>query len=278
MIISLATKIINGLDPAKVSPSQCVISPLETLRTLLHPSLTLIPSHVQREANKVVDKLANQGVSSQAKDILIEAQQLPTPPLLPHYMEIALRDCPPRMGWQLTNIRDGQLITQAAALSLSLFRMSRIHSMGMVVWLRRKKALMAHSRWGPKSAWPGTSRMRVVNSTLVVLSTVNSATIMEVRNGNCHLVRILVPVWTLASPSHSRIFYFGCPLPLLVTNLTPTIPMPREKGNPKRGSTYYSFVAQHHRPGPSSAPVPHPISNVHPVGPSLDNSPFFVQN
>jgi ribonuclease HI len=98
VIILLATKITNGSDPAKVSPSWRLLSPLETLRTLLHPSLTLIPSHVQQEANKVVDKLANQGVSSQAKDILIEAQQLPTPPLLLHCIEIALRDCPPPDG------------------------------------------------------------------------------------------------------------------------------------------------------------------------------------
>jgi ribonuclease HI len=47
VIISLATKITNGSDPAKVSPSWHLLSPLETLRTLLHPSLTLIPSHVQ---------------------------------------------------------------------------------------------------------------------------------------------------------------------------------------------------------------------------------------
>jgi ribonuclease HI len=46
VIISLATKIINGLDPAKVSPSWHLLSPLETLHTLLLPSLTLIPSHV----------------------------------------------------------------------------------------------------------------------------------------------------------------------------------------------------------------------------------------
>jgi ribonuclease HI len=111
VIISLATKIINGSDPAKVSPSWHLLSPLETLHTLLHPSLTLIPSHVRREENKVVDKLANEGVSSQAEDILIEAHQLPTPLLLLHCMEIALRDCPPPDGvttgehacWEVNN-------------------------------------------------------------------------------------------------------------------------------------------------------------------------------
>jgi ribonuclease HI len=98
VVIELATKLINGSDPAKVSPSWHLLIPLETLFSLLRPSLTLIPSHVRREANKVVDKLANEGVSTQAEDILIEAHQSPTPPLLTHCKEIALRDSPPQMG------------------------------------------------------------------------------------------------------------------------------------------------------------------------------------
>jgi hypothetical protein len=60
----------------------------------------------------VVDKLANEVVSSQAEDILIEAQKLPTPLLLLHCMEIALRDCPPPDGvkndehacWEVVNL------------------------------------------------------------------------------------------------------------------------------------------------------------------------------
>jgi hypothetical protein len=79
VIISLATKIINGTDPMKVSPSWHLLGPLDTLRTLLRPSLTLIPSHVRREENKVANKLANEGVSSQEEDILIEAHHHPTP-------------------------------------------------------------------------------------------------------------------------------------------------------------------------------------------------------
>jgi hypothetical protein len=40
-----------------------------------------------REANKVADKLVNEGVSSPVGDILIKAHQSPTPPLLLHCME-----------------------------------------------------------------------------------------------------------------------------------------------------------------------------------------------
>jgi hypothetical protein len=67
---------------------------LTPLHSLLRPSLTLIPSHVRREANKVVDKLANEGVSSQEEDIMIDAHHLLTPPLLLQCIEITLRDCP----------------------------------------------------------------------------------------------------------------------------------------------------------------------------------------
>jgi hypothetical protein len=53
----------------------------------------------------------------------------------------------------------GKLISQVTTLFLSPFRMSSIHSMGMVVHLRWKLALMAHSKHELKSARPGTSRL-----------------------------------------------------------------------------------------------------------------------
>jgi ribonuclease HI len=49
VIISLATKIINGSDPAKVSPSWHLLGLLEVFHALLSPSLILIPSHIRRE-------------------------------------------------------------------------------------------------------------------------------------------------------------------------------------------------------------------------------------
>lgn len=65
IIISLVAKIINGTDPEKITPSWHLMGPLNNLQSLLHPSLTLISSHIRREANKVTDKLSNEGVTSQ---------------------------------------------------------------------------------------------------------------------------------------------------------------------------------------------------------------------
>jgi hypothetical protein len=63
IIISLATKIMNGSDPTKVFPSWNLLVSLEVFHSLLRPNLTLIPSHVRREAKKLADKLENEGLS-----------------------------------------------------------------------------------------------------------------------------------------------------------------------------------------------------------------------
>jgi ribonuclease HI len=55
IIIQLITKIIHGSHPLEVSPSWRLSGLLEDFKSLLQPNLTLIPSHVKREANKIVD-------------------------------------------------------------------------------------------------------------------------------------------------------------------------------------------------------------------------------
>jgi ribonuclease HI len=64
VIIVLATKIINGKDKEKITPRWCLLGPLNSLKVLLRPSLTLTTSHIRRSANKVADKLANADVDS----------------------------------------------------------------------------------------------------------------------------------------------------------------------------------------------------------------------
>jgi hypothetical protein len=64
VIINLVSKIINGKDATKITPRWHLLGPLNSLQTLLNPSLTLITSHIIREENKVTDKLANEGVNS----------------------------------------------------------------------------------------------------------------------------------------------------------------------------------------------------------------------
>jgi ribonuclease HI len=64
IIIQLITKILHGEHPLEISPSWRLSGLLEDFRSLLHPSLTIIPSHMKREANKVADCLANEGVAT----------------------------------------------------------------------------------------------------------------------------------------------------------------------------------------------------------------------
>jgi ribonuclease HI len=47
IIIDLATKLLNGRDPGKITPSWCLLLPLHAFQDLLGPSLTLTPSHIR---------------------------------------------------------------------------------------------------------------------------------------------------------------------------------------------------------------------------------------
>jgi hypothetical protein len=46
IIIDLATKILNGRDPGKITPSWHILGPLYNVQDLLKPSLILTPSHI----------------------------------------------------------------------------------------------------------------------------------------------------------------------------------------------------------------------------------------
>jgi hypothetical protein len=64
IIIDLATKILNGRDPKKITPNWGLLSPLYNIQALFRPSLTLTPSHIQRSENKLAERLVNAGVDS----------------------------------------------------------------------------------------------------------------------------------------------------------------------------------------------------------------------
>jgi ribonuclease HI len=74
IIIQLITKILHGENPRKISPSWRLSGLLEDFGSLLCPNLTIIPSHVKREANKVADCLENEGVTTKMEHIYWEAQ------------------------------------------------------------------------------------------------------------------------------------------------------------------------------------------------------------
>jgi ribonuclease HI len=64
VIIRLITKILHGSDPDRISPSWRLHSLLTDLTKYLQPHLSIITSHVKREANKVADQLANVAVDT----------------------------------------------------------------------------------------------------------------------------------------------------------------------------------------------------------------------
>ena len=64
VIIRLATKILHGCNPDKISPSWKIHSLLADFAWHLQPQYSIITSHVKREANKVVDQLANVAVDT----------------------------------------------------------------------------------------------------------------------------------------------------------------------------------------------------------------------
>jgi hypothetical protein len=94
IIIHLITKIIHGSHPLEVSPSWRLSGLLEEFGSLLQPNITLIPSHVKREANKVVDCLENEGVASTMELIQWNAQTSPRSKLSDRCLDLARNDYP----------------------------------------------------------------------------------------------------------------------------------------------------------------------------------------
>jgi ribonuclease HI len=91
-IIKLATRIIHGCDPEKISPSWRLSGLLVDFSHHLHPHLTITTSHVKREANKVADQLANEAVETGEERLSWDGQSSPTPEILTHCQALARKD------------------------------------------------------------------------------------------------------------------------------------------------------------------------------------------
>ena len=94
IIIDLATKILNGKDPRKITPIWHLLGPLYIFQDLLRPSLTLTPSYIRRSADKAADRLANGGVDSMQQIILHDFRQSQSSPLWLQCKELAQLDGP----------------------------------------------------------------------------------------------------------------------------------------------------------------------------------------
>jgi ribonuclease HI len=91
-IIKLATRIIHGCDPEKISPSWRLSGLLVDFSHHLHPHLTITTSHVKREANKVADRLANEAVETGEERLSWDGQSSPTPEILTQCQALARKD------------------------------------------------------------------------------------------------------------------------------------------------------------------------------------------
>ena len=94
IVIQLITKILHGRNPQKISPSWCLAGFLEDFKSLLGHNISVIPSHVKREANGVVDYLANEGVQRETKQIIWDARSTGASDLYKHCQLLASKDFP----------------------------------------------------------------------------------------------------------------------------------------------------------------------------------------
>jgi hypothetical protein len=97
-------KIINGANPDKISPSWRLLHGLQTIADSLHPGLTIIPSHVRRQANQVADNLANIGINWSDSELLCNSALEPDHPILQQCIcQARMADAPPDgVLWETT--------------------------------------------------------------------------------------------------------------------------------------------------------------------------------
>jgi hypothetical protein len=82
IIINLLSRLLNGADPERISPSWRLSHGLKTITDLLQPNQAVIPAHIRRSANQVADELANLGVNWDGPELLCKTSLTPDHPIL----------------------------------------------------------------------------------------------------------------------------------------------------------------------------------------------------
>jgi ribonuclease HI len=98
IIIQLITKILHGGNPQKISPSWRLAGLLKDFKSLLGHNISIIPSHIKREANGVADYLANEGLQRETKQIIWDARSTGASDLYKHCQLLANKDFPAPNG------------------------------------------------------------------------------------------------------------------------------------------------------------------------------------
>jgi len=98
IVIKLITKILHGGNPLKISPSWRLSGLLEDFGSLLRTNLSITPSHVKREANKVEYCLTNEGATMETEDFCWEAHTSEDLDISDRCQTLANRDLQPLDG------------------------------------------------------------------------------------------------------------------------------------------------------------------------------------
>jgi ribonuclease HI len=129
IIIQLISKILYGEHPRRISPSWRLLGLLEDFGALIHLNLTLIPSHVKREANKVADHLANTGVDTKSELIHWQAHLSNDTDLSRRCRDLANRDSSAPDG-----VTRGDALPHGSTSSHSLNVIGRSPSLQQLRW------------------------------------------------------------------------------------------------------------------------------------------------
>jgi ribonuclease HI len=98
IIIQLITKILHGGNPQKISPSWYLAGMLEDFEGILRDNISIIPSHVKRGANRVVDYLENEGVYRETEQIFWDARSSKASDISKQCQILASKDFQPPDG------------------------------------------------------------------------------------------------------------------------------------------------------------------------------------
>jgi ribonuclease HI len=114
IIINIFSKILNGVDPERISPSWRLSHGLKTITDLMQPNHAVIPAHIRRKANQVADELANLGTNWDGPELLCKMSLNPDHPILQQCIRKAGEvDKPPdgvllQAKWHKEGVRVGQ--------------------------------------------------------------------------------------------------------------------------------------------------------------------------
>jgi hypothetical protein len=96
IVINLLSHLLNGADPEKISPSWRLMNGLLRIKSTLQPHWVILPSHVRRTTNQVVDLLENFGVDLEEGDFSCSPTSNPSHPTVIACRNIAnTKDRPP---------------------------------------------------------------------------------------------------------------------------------------------------------------------------------------